>query len=359
MKQKAKYRVIGIMSGTSLDGLDLACCDYRQKKGKWTFNVIAGETIKYSHIWNWRLSNAHLLPGIDLQKLDIEFGNFIGLRCKQFIQKHKIKKVDFIASHGHTVFHQPEKKLTYQIGNGVAINESSKLPVINDFRSLDVLQGGQGAPLVPVGDQYLFSEFEVCLNLGGIANYSLTEKKKRVAADICFANMGLNYLAGKVDLKFDKNGKLASQGIVDQRMLKELNSIYSKWKSTRPSLGRERFDELIKPLLDNEKISVQNRLRTLCESICFEIAHVLPNRKKKLKVLATGGGAFNQFLIKLLQSKVEQQAIIIVPEEEIVNYKEAIVFGFLGVLRLNNKTNVLKVVTGSSADSSSGSMIGF
>jgi anhydro-N-acetylmuramic acid kinase len=210
-----------------------------------------------------------------------------------------------------------------------------------------------------VGDQYLFSEFDVCLNLGGIANYSLTEKKKRVAADICFANMGLNYLAGKLEMNFDKNGKLASEGIVDDRMLMELSRIYSKWKSTRPSLGREGFEELIRPLLDNENIPIQNRLRTFCESIGNEIANIIPKRKKKLKVLATGGGAFNQFLMKILHGKVERKAVIIVPEEKIVNYKEAIVFGLLGVLRLNKKINILKSVTGSSADSSAGSMIGF
>ncbi|HEY5692378.1 MAG TPA: anhydro-N-acetylmuramic acid kinase [Cyclobacteriaceae bacterium] len=359
MKPTAKYRVIGIMSGTSLDGLDLVCCDYQRKKGRWTFDLIVGETIKYTQIWTWRLSNAHLLPGVDLQKLDYEFGNFIGIRCKQFIEKHKIKKVDFIASHGHTVFHQPEKKLTHQIGNGVAIFESSKLPVINDFRSLDVLKGGQGAPLVPVGDHHLFADFDVCLNLGGIANYSLNEKKKRVAADICFTNMGLNYLAGKMEMKFDKNGKQAAQGVVDVKMLMDLKTIYGKWKSTRPSLGRESFEMLIKPLLDNENISIQNRLRTFCESVSIEIESVIPKRKKKLKVLATGGGAFNQFLIEILQSKVVHKAVIIVPHKKIVNYKEAIVFGLLGMLRLKNKINVLKSVTGASTDTTAGTMIGF
>lgn len=359
MKAGAKYRVIGIMSGTSLDGLDLVCCDYQQKKGKWTFDIIVGETIKYSHMWNWRLSNAHLLPGIDLQKLDYKFGNFIGIRCKQFVKKYKIKKIDFIASHGHTVFHQPERKLTYQIGNGVAIYESSKFPVVNDFRSLDVLKGGQGAPLVPVGDQYLFSDFDVCINLGGIANYSLIEKKKRVAADICFANMGLNHLAAKKEMKLDKNGRLASEGVVDNRMLIGLSKVYDKWKSSRPSLGRESFETLIKPLLDNENILIQNRLRTFCESISIEIEKVIPRRKKKLKVLVTGGGAFNRFLIKILQSKVEHKALVIVPDDKIVNYKEAIVFGLLGVLRLKNKINVLKSVTGGATDSSAGTMIGF
>ncbi len=347
------------MSGTSLDGLDIACCEFLQKKGNWKYRIINGETTKYNTIWSWRLSNAHLLPGIELQKLDNEFGTHIGMRCRQFIRKHKIKKVDFIASHGHTVFHQPEKKFTLQIGNGVAIYAASRLPVVNDFRTLDVLKGGQGAPLVPIGDHYLFSDFDVCLNLGGIANLSMLEKKKRRAFDICFVNMGLNYLAMKMQLKFDKNGNMAALGTVDDKLLRELSKVYNKWKSSRPSLGRENFEKLIKPMLDDDSISLQNRMRTFCESIVEEVSQAFPTAKKKLKVLATGGGALNKFLVQLLKEKVGPKATIEVPDKKTVNYKEAIVFGFLGVLRVNNQINVLKNVTGSASDSSAGSMIGF
>ena len=359
MKQKTIYRVVGVMSGTSLDGLDLVLCEFRLKRKNWSFDLIAGETIRYSPIWNKRLSIAHLLPGVDLQKLDNEFGAFIGSSCNTFIKRHKIRNIDFIASHGHTVFHQPKKKLTYQIGNGMAIHTVTHLPVVNDFRSLDVLRGGEGAPLVPVGDHYLFFNYDVCLNLGGIANLSMLKKKKRVAFDICFVNMALNYLASKMNKKFDKDGKEAASGSISENLLSALKKANKTFTRSRPSLGREMFEELIQPELDSDNTSLRDKLRTHCESVCQEIAAAIPKSKKRVKVLVTGGGAFNRFLVELLRSKVDDRADIIVPEDAIVNFKEAIVFGFLGVRKVRGETNVLKSVTGASMDSCSGVLVGF
>ena len=184
MKQKTIYRVVGVMSGTSLDGLDLVLCEFRLKRKNWSFDLIAGETIRYSPIWNKRLSIAHLLPGVDLQKLDNEFGAFIGSSCNTFIKRHKIRNIDFIASHGHTVFHQPKKKLTYQIGNLPSLFEILQTTVVCNFRIQDVALGGQGAPLVPVGDAFLFKEYDFCLNLGGFANISTDIGPKRIAYDV-------------------------------------------------------------------------------------------------------------------------------------------------------------------------------
>lgn len=347
------------MSGTSLDGLDIVYCEYSRRGNKWNFSLKASETRKYTTFWTEKLSRAYLLSGKDLLLLDREFGYFIGSACKSFIKRYKVKSVDFIASHGHTIFHLPEKKFTFQLGSGVAINSVTGLPVVNDFRSLDVLKGGQGAPLVPIGDHYLFSEFDTCLNLGGIANLSRMEKGKITAFDICYVNMGLNFLSNKMQLSFDKDGHNASNGITNEKILTKLNNAYDRWRKAKPSLGREGFENIFKPILDDERVSLQDRLRSFCESICSEISLVIPKKHKKIKLLATGGGALNRFLIELLKNKIESRADIIIPDKSIINFKEAVIFGFLGVLRVRDETNVLKSVTGATSNSSAGNMIGF
>lgn len=359
IKPKNKYKVIGLMSGTSLDGLDVVCCEYVYKGKRWNFHVLASETKTYNAQWIKKLSTAHHLPGEELQWLDTDYGLFVGRVCNEFIKKHKLKRIDFIASHGHTVFHQPKRKFTFQLGNGGAIQAVTKLPVVNDFRSIDVLKGGQGAPLVPIGDHLLFSRFDVCLNLGGIANLSRLDKGKRVAFDICFVNMGLNYLANKLGKKYDNGGAEASMGKIDERMLNRLNRLYSKWRRTKPSLGREGFEQYLQPILEDESIPLPDRLHTLVESISIEIAGCIPKRATKVKLLATGGGGHNTFLIEQLKLKLTNKVEVFVPEKVIVNYKEAIIFGFLGILRIRNEINVLKSVTGATSDSSAGMLIGF
>jgi anhydro-N-acetylmuramic acid kinase len=356
--KNAKYRAIGLMSGTSLDGLDIVCCDFTLRNKKWDFNLIASETLKYSPKWRAQLSDAQNFEGEAFQLLDINFGFFIGEACNKFITKNKLKGIQFIASHGHTIFHQPRKKFTFQLGNGNAIHQVTSLPVVNDFRSLDVLKGGEGAPLVPIGDHFLFSQFDVCLNLGGIANLSRMERGKRIAFDICFANMGLNHLAEKMNKAYDKGGEEAAKGKVNVKMLNQLGKQYLKWKNLRPSLGREGFEQFIQPILDNDSIPLHDRLRTIVESISYEILDSLPS-KSTIRVLATGGGALNSFLIKCIQEKLGNKVSIIVPDVVTINYKEAIVFAFLGVLRIRNEVNVLRSVTGAPTDSSAGVMIGF
>lgn len=354
----ARYKVIGLMSGTSLDGLDIVCCEFTLKNNEWRFKLRANETLKYSIKWKTQLAKAHLLEGSALQLLDIDFGFFIGKACNRFMEKNKLKGIQLISSHGHTIFHQPKKKFTFQLGSGNAIHQITGLPVVNDFRTLDVLKGGEGAPLVPIGDHLLFSQFDVCLNLGGIANLSRIEKGKRVAFDICFANMGLNYLAEKMNRAYDKDGKEAAKGEVNIKMLNQLKKQYLKWKRSRPSLGREGFEKSIQPILNDESILLQDRLHTVVKSISQEIAESLP-LKSNLKLLVTGGGAMNLFLIQCIQEKLGNRVQIIVPDAATINYKEAIVFALLGVLRIRNEVNVLKSVTGAPTDSSAGVMIGF
>ncbi|NBW37513.1 MAG: anhydro-N-acetylmuramic acid kinase [Cytophagia bacterium] len=355
----AKYKVIGLMSGTSLDGLDIALCTFNKSEaGQWSFSMETAQTISYTKSWQKLLASAHRVKAEELLILHTAYGRLLGEEVSKFIQKHNIKGVDFIASHGHTVFHQPDKGFTFQLGNGNAIHQAAQLPTVWDFRSLDVALGGEGAPLVPIGDQLLFADYDVCLNLGGIANLSAEQKNKRIAYDICYANMGLNYLAQKNKKPFDKNGALASTGQVNQGLLKALSKIYLSLKKSRPSLSREIFEKQIKPLLDNEKIQLKDRLHTFTESIALEIINAIGAEKEK-SVLLTGGGAHNSFLLYRLVELGGDNIRFIKPDDEIVNFKEALVFAFLGVLKVCGENNVLNAVTGATRNSSSGVMTGF
>lgn len=357
MDSQYNYKVIGLMSGTSLDGLDIALCHFSNMKTGWRYAIKTAATIKYSSAWIKKLSSAQHLTGEDLVSLDINFGRFLGQACKEFIQKHNIK-ADFIASHGHTIFHQPAKGVTYQIGNGNALHAACGLPVIYDFRSLDVLLGGEGAPLVPVGDKLLFGEYDVCLNLGGIANLSMDVNKQRMAYDVCFMNMGLNYLAAGMGKRFDDDGKIASSGSVSASMLKKLDKVYALTRAKRPSLGREIFERRILPILNGSNINIEDKMRTFIESSAIEIAHTIVSKKKNAKVLCTGGGTFNSFFVSCLLDHCGDNAALIIPEEKVVKYKEALIFSFLGVLRLKGQANCLKSVTGASRDNCGGVVIG-
>lgn len=347
------------MSGTSLDGLDIAYCQFSKTTKGWKYEIQQATTVDYSAAWTQRISTAHLLSGEELIALNVAYGKLLGKICKDFMQRHKLNKVDFIASHGHTIFHQPAKGFTYQIGDGNAIFAECNVPVVYDFRSLDVMRGGQGAPLVPAGDKVLFSDYDVCLNLGGIANLSIDIRKQRKAYDICFANMGLNYLARKVNKQFDAGGMLAEKGNLNVKMLQTLDKIYEDLRLIRPSLGRELFEEKIVKLLDDERVPLNDRLRTFTESSAVEIVKAVKTYHRKVNVLCTGGGAFNTFLISKLLEHGGDDVSWIVPDENVVKYKEALVFAFLGVLRVRKEPNCLKSVTGALIDSSGGTLAGF
>jgi len=358
VKKVHKYKVIGVMSGTSLDGVDVAYCKFTLKKKKWEFSIQCAQTFPYSPEWKNKLRSAHLLSGEALVALNSKYGRFLGQFCNQFIKQKEIKEIDLIASHGHTIFHQPKNRFTFQLGDGNAMHATTGLPIAFDFRSVDVALGGEGAPLVPAGDRYLFPDFDICLNLGGIANLSMESSGKRKAFDLCFCNMVLNYLVVKAGKEFDKNGILASKGSIHQPLYHSFEKIYHHNRKKNPSLGREDFEKQFQLLLDNESIPLNDRLRTACESIASEIASVIPRSEKKINLLATGGGALNGFLMELIRSKLPAKTKVIIPSKTIINFKEALVFAFLGVLRLRGETNVLKSVTGASHNSCSGVLIG-
>lgn len=357
MDSKSNFKVLGLMSGTSLDGLDIAYCRFTKKASGWTYSIEAAETLRYPASWKQKLSQAQLLVGEELLALDVAYGSFLGKACRDFMSRHGVK-VDFIASHGHTIFHQPARGFTFQLGNGNALYAASGVRVIYDFRSLDVTLGGQGAPLVPAGDKFLFGEYGICLNLGGIANLSMGVKNKRVAYDVCFCNMGLNYLMEKTGAAYDKGGAMAASGEVNAMLLKQFNKVYAGLRGKRPSLGREIFEGKIKPLLDQERIPLEDRLRTSVESSAQEIA-VAIKTVASTEVLCTGGGVFNAFLMSRILEYTADDALLIRPEDTVVKFKEALVFAFLGVLRARGEVNCLKSVTGASKDCSGGVLVGF
>ena len=340
------------MSGTSLDGLDICYVKFSLLNKIWTFEVLEAETFDYSRIWAKKLAKAITYTAAGLLALNTEYGFYLGDKVVEFIASKKINKIDVISSHGHTVHHQPQKKFTYQIGDGRAIKIKNNFPIVYDFRSQDVLLGGNGAPLVPIGDKILFSEYEACLNLGGFSNISFKQNGKRLAFDICPLNIVLNYFTEKLGHKFDDKGKIARLGRVNESVLKQLNQL-EFYKNAKPkSLGFEFVKEEIFPLLKGDL--PENILATFTEHSAQKIAEVL-NQNDIKNVLVTGGGTYNQFLLEKLKSKTGSE--IIIPSNKIINFKEALIFAFMGVLKLRGENNVLASATGSSKDHCTGILI--
>lgn len=346
---KRTYNIIGQMSGTSLDGIDLVYVKIGFKSDHF-FEILLAETIPYSNSWKERLSNGFHLKGEALNQLDSDYGSHLAEVISEFIQRKGISDIDFIASHGHTIFHKPKEKYTLQIGNGPEICDRTGIKTICDFRVQDVLLGGQGAPLVPIGDKLLFSTYTHCLNLGGFANVSYQEKEKRRAFDICPANIVLNHYVAQLDLVYDPQGENASKGSINKRLLKELNELNYYKEDAPKSLGYEYVFSEIFPRVDSFKLNVYDQLRTLVEHIAIQVAIVL--NEKPGACLITGGGAFNEFLIGRIREHSNNQLVL--PNNVIINYKEALIFAFLGYLKNNDEINCLKSVTGASKDHSSG-----
>jgi anhydro-N-acetylmuramic acid kinase len=352
-----KYKVIGLMSGTSGDGLDIAFCEF-EKKENWTFQIQASETVSFPKNLGKKLKKSHLMNGYQLSLLDVEFGQWMGEQVLNFVQNNGLE-VEAVASHGHTVFHQPSKKLSLQIGNGWALHSACGIPVINDFRMLDVQLGGQGAPLVPIGDKLLFSEYDYCINLGGIANISMDLEDKRIAFDICPFNLLLNHFAEICGKPYDKNGKLAKKGKLLKKVLKQLNKLPYYEIEGAKSLGREDLDDYLKILEGSGKHKPENVLHTLVIHYVEQISSILiPLSGKKTKVLVTGGGAFNTFFMEKLGEFLGEDVEITQADPILINFKEALIFAFLGVLRLGGENNSLSTVTGALRDNSGGLLYG-
>jgi len=341
------------MSGTSLDGVDIAFCLFEEHKGNWYYEILAAKTYKYSISWQKALATAHLLDGESLIRLDRDYGTYLGKIVKKYISSTGIKP-SLIASHGHTVFHNPDKGYTFQAGHGAYIASTSGIIVIDDFRSMDVALKGQGAPLVPIGDKLLFSQYSSCLNLGGFANISFTAGGKMIAFDICPVNIVINHIAGEMGKEFDKNGNFAQKGVADNKLLKKLNSLAFYSLNPPKSLSREWLEKEFLPVLQQRSdISTYDKLATVYAHIACQLSAIL-NAYSLKNVMITGGGAFNKYLIKLLKEKTGSE--IIIPDKLTVKYKEALIFACLGLLRYEGKANTLASVTGARKNSTGGAL---
>jgi len=342
-------RVLGLMSGTSFDGIDIALCSFKHEKGKWKYRIIKAETQKYSEELKTKIQQAPSLSPFEFILLHNDYGRFLGSCCNKFL--NRIPKPALISSHGHTVFHRPDYGITFQLGSGAEIAAVTGITTVCDFRTLDVAMKGQGAPLVPIGDELLFGDYTHCLNIGGIANISVNDKGIRRAWDICPANMALNYIANSEGKEYDKDGEMARSGKVIPELLEKLNRL--EYYSSRPpkSLGREWFETEFLPLINKSKGTASDKLHSISLHIAQQIAKSYKG-KTRARMLCTGGGAHNTFLISCIKEHVKDSLIL--PEKKVIDYKEALIFAFLGLLRIKGQINCLKSVTGAICDSSTG-----
>jgi len=346
------FSVLGVMSGSSLDGLDLAHCLLDSSKQGWSYKIRHATTRSYPQSLRDSLASIAALNAQELLDLDIRLGEFIGAAIRDFIVEKQIEGLDGIASHGHTAFHNPERGYSLQIGHGAAIAAAANVPVVCDFRSLDVALGGQGAPLVPIGDQLFFSDYAYCLNLGGYSNISWQHQGRRLAMDICPVNKAINLLAREAGEEMDRDGEIARQGRVHEPLLERLNALEYYRKSPPKSLADAWFNhEFMETVCSSEPLSLSDRMRTIYEHIAIQTARSTP-RLPGGKILATGGGAHNTFLMECLARHNPNEMVL--PHTRLIDYKEALVFALMGALRITGQANCLCSATGARKDSCGG-----
>lgn len=344
--------IIGVMSGSSMDGVDIALCKFSKQKQSIEYAIINAVTIPYPASIHSILNNIRNTSAKDFFHHDVTYGQWIGKTIRKWLTRHQLK-ADAIAVHGHTVFHQPEKGFSVQLGNAAQIAATTGIPVIHDFRSADIALGGQGAPLVPIGDKFLFHAYDACLNIGGIANIFI--QKTNTAFDICIANMAINYFANRLHKKYDKNGHIAASGKINHTLLNELNQLkYFKQKAPK-SLNREYFENNYLPVIEKYKMSVKDTIATITEHIAIQIAQSVSQKHIKI-ILITGGGAFNKHLIRRISFYAKDKKIHI-PDKTIVKFKEALIFALLGYLRMSNQYGNIKEATGASKNTFCGEIV--
>ena len=355
------YRAIGVMSGSSLDGLDIAFAEFQENAGKWNYEIREADCYSYSADWIEKLRSATSLNSLDYQLLHVEYGHYIGEQINNFIEHNKLHyQVALISSHGHTTFHVPLKKMTAQLGDGASIAAETQLPVITDLRAMDIAFGGQGAPIVPIGEKWLLGDFDFFLNLGGIANISF-KSEPYLAFDICAANRVLNMLVNNEGKEYDDKGEMAQHGEINFELLQKLNRLDYYNQPYPKSLSNDFGTDIVYPMIVNTGCKTRDALRTYVEHIVIQIKNAITDlvspKDHARRLLVTGGGAFNTFLIDKLSEELKQlQVEVIVPGEKLIQYKEAMIMAFMGVLRWRQEYNVLSSVTGASRDSIGGAL---
>ncbi|MGE5106814.1 MAG: anhydro-N-acetylmuramic acid kinase [Sphingobacteriales bacterium] len=359
------YRAIGLMSGSSLDGLDIAFAEFHENGGKWTYEIKAADCHSYSEQWKEKLKNAINFSALEYQLLHTAYGHYIGEQVNKFIEAHQLHyQVQLIASHGHTTFHLPAQKMTGQIGDGAAIAAVTGINVVSDLRAMDVALGGQGAPIVPIGEKLLLGDYNFFLNLGGIANLSFNGNTSigsgYIAFDVCAANRVMNMLTLELGKEYDDGGMIAAAGVLDEELLLKLNALKYYQQPYPKSLANDFGTDIVHPIIKNSGINTQDALRTYVEHICEQIKNAIYANSTLVdrgKLLATGGGALNTFLIQQLTEILKEINVdVIVPDENLINFKEALIMASIGVLRWREENNILASVTGASRDSINGAV---
>ncbi len=360
------YRAIGLMSGSSLDGLDIVFAEIEENGGKWSYEIKYADCYSYSPEWAKRLKDAISLNAVDYQLLHTDYGHYLGQQVNRFITENQLQyKVALVGSHGHTTFHVPAKKMTAQLGDGAAIAAVTKLPVVSDLRAMDIALGGQGAPIVPIGEKLLLGDHDYFLNIGGIANVSLnTGTSAYIAFDICAANRVLNMLVASLGLEYDDKGSVSASGKVDEDLLKKLNELSYYRQPWPKSLANDFGTDTVYPMVRDSGLEVQDALRTYTEHIAIQVKMAIGELKKSARlkegnhrILITGGGAFNTFLVNRLRDHLKEWNIdVVIPDENLVKYKEALVMALMGVLRWRQEINVFSSVTGANRDSVGGAL---
>lgn len=356
-----EYRVLGIMTGSSLDGVDLAYCILREDQQRWSYEIVNAECVPFPPLWKQRLLNLVLQNAVNYLKADAHFGHFLGETARKFIDEHQLEnRLDFIASHGQTIFHQPENQMTSQIGDGAAIVAETGFPVICNFRTTDVALGGQGAPMAPIIDRLFFPDYAFCLNLGGIANISVKRDGRMIGYDICGANMVLNMLCSSVGLDMDKDGEIARSGTVNLQLMDELNTQWYYDKPYPKTIGGGWVTKVFLPVFRKYRLKLEDALCTATEHIAQQISKdikkIYVNEGIELRdddaVLVTGGGVFNKFLLERINHHVPISVVVADPQTS--KFKEALLVALMGVLRLRGEVNMLASVTGAREDSCGG-----
>ena len=357
------YRVIGLMSGSSLDGLDIAFVEFQETSGKWSFDIKAAGTSVYDEEWVEKLSRAIHLPAYEYHLLHTSFGHHIGKLVLSFIEQHKLEyQPQLISSHGHTTFHVPGHRMTAQLGDGAAIAASTGINVVSDLRAMDIALGGHGAPIVPIGERLLLHDQQLFLNIGGIANISCNIDNRHIGFDVCPANRVLNMVAQQEGKSYDDEGMMASAGQVNQRLVELLNDLEYYELPYPKSLANDFGTDVVFPLLKDATKSTSDALRTYVEHICVQIKKAIEKvikteKTSANKIFVTGGGAHNRFMINRLKEVLGTIKIeVVVPSATVIDYKEAVIMGLIGVLRWREEYNVIASVTGAVRDSIGGAV---
>ncbi len=367
------YRAIGLMSGSSLDGLDIVFVHLHENAGKWNFEIIKADCYQYDEEWKNKLQRATKLNALDYQLLHVSYGHYLGEQVNKFIAENNLQyQVQIISSHGHTTFHVPAKKMTAQLGDGASIAASTGINVVSDLRAMDVALGGQGAPIVPIGEKLLLNDFDFFLNLGGIANISYKENDKFIAFDVCAANSILNMLANKAGKEYDDKGEIAMTGNINDELLNNLNNLEYYGHAYPKSLANSFGIDKVYPIIQDSGCEIKDSMKTYVEHIAVQIKNAIRSllrnnnslaeanlqlKTGNWKLLSTGGGTFNNFLVERIKDNLKELNIeVIVPNENLIKYKEAVVMALVGVLRWREENNVLSSVTGASRNSIGGAV---